>query len=116
MAETSDDDGRAGRIRHNRAFWSDVHEQFTGSDAARRWSEPGVSWGLFGHAESDLGVLGQVADRAVLEIGCGTAYLSAWLARDGASVVALDLSHEQLGTAQERQSQVGPRFPLVEAI
>jgi SAM-dependent methyltransferase len=111
----SDDQAGPGRIQRNRALWADVHEQFTGGDAARRWSEPGVSWGLFRQPESAIGALGPVSGRSVLEIGCGTAYLSAWLARAGATVVGLDLSHEQLGTAQACQSRFGPCFPLVES-
>ena len=51
----------------------------------------------------------------MLEIGCGTAYLGAWLARAGATVVALDLSREQLTSAAECQARIGPTFPLVEA-
>lgn len=110
-----DDDGGAGRIARARALWADVHEQFTGTDAAGRWAEPEVSWGLFRHPEAELGVLGPVAGLAVLEIGCGTAYLGAWLARAGATVTGLDLSHHQLHTAADCQARTGPRFGLVEA-
>ena len=106
---------RSERIRHNRMLWADVHDQFTGDDAARRWAEAEVSWGLFRHPESEIGALGEVAGQKVLEIGCGTAYLSAWLARAGADVVALDLSREQLGSARRCQAEIGPRFPLVES-
>ena len=103
------------RIAHNRRLWADVHDQFTGVDAARRWSEDDVSWGLFRHPESSIGALGSVAGLHVLEVGCGTAYLGAWLARAGAVVVALDLSREQLGSARDCQVRIGPRFPLIEA-
>jgi hypothetical protein len=34
--------------------------------------------------EQQLGVLGDVAGLDVIELGCGTAYFSAWLARRGA--------------------------------
>jgi SAM-dependent methyltransferase len=103
------------RIRHHRALWADVNDQFTDADATRRWSEASVSWGLFRHPESDLGAIGPLAGRAVLEVGCGTAYLSAWIARAGGEVVALDLSPDQLDTARRRQDATGPRFPLVES-
>ena len=49
-----------------------------------------------------------------MELACGTAYFSAWLARAGATTVAVDLSHEQLMTARRMQTQVGPVFPLVQ--
>jgi SAM-dependent methyltransferase len=60
-------------------------------------------------------VLGDVAGSRVVELGCGTAYLSAWLARQGARVVGVDLSAAQLATARRCQHGVGPSFPLVEA-
>ena len=50
----------------------------------------------------------------VVEIGCGTAYISAWLARRGASaVVGLDPTPAQLATARRSGAEIGPRFPLV---
>jgi SAM-dependent methyltransferase len=114
MTSGRDPDATA-RIRRHRALWADVNDQFTGVDAVGRWSEPSVSWGLFRHPESDLGALGPVAGLPVLDLGCGTGYLGAWLARAGAAVVALDLSPDQLDTARRCQHEIGPSFPLVEA-
>ena len=65
--------------------------------------------------ERDLGVLGDVERLDVVELACGTAYFSAWLARAGATAVALDLSGEQLATARRLQREHGPHFPLVQA-
>ena len=52
----------------------------------------GFVWGLFHMPERELGVLGDVADLDVIELGCGTAYVSAWLARMGARPVGVDLT------------------------
>src|SRR3954465_4157085 len=79
------------------------------------WTRPEVVWGLFAVAETELGVLGDVRGLDVVELACGTAYFSAWLARAGARTVAVDISHEQLMTARRMQAQVGPVFPLVQA-
>src|SRR4051812_36413451 len=79
------------------------------------WTRPEVVWGLFAVAETELGVLGDVRGLDVAELACGTAYFSAWLARAGASVVAVDLSREQLATARRLQRRLGPAFPLVQA-
>jgi len=49
----------------------------------------------------------------VAELGCGTAYVSAWLARRGARPVGLDLAERQLETAARLQREHGLRFPLV---
>lgn len=51
----------------------------------------------------------------VVELGCGTAYLLAWLARRGARPTGVDLTAAQPATARRRQDRFGIRFPLVEA-
>jgi SAM-dependent methyltransferase len=103
------------RIAHNRAIWSEVNAQFTDADAESRWQSADLGWGLFHIPETDVGALNDVAGARVVELGCGTAYLSAWLARSGAGVVGVDLSPAQLVTARRCQREIGPVFPLVEA-
>jgi len=49
----------------------------------------------------------------VVELGCGTAYVSGWLARAGGRPVGVDISREQLATARAMQQEFGIRFPLV---
>ena len=98
----------------NRALWAVMNERFTDAAAADMWSRRDPVWGLFAVPERDLGVLGQVHGLDVVELACGTAYFSAWLARAGARPVAVDLSHEQLVTARRMQTQAGPVFPLVQ--
>jgi SAM-dependent methyltransferase len=51
----------------------------------------------------------------VVELGCGTAYWSAWLARRGAGVVGLDNSARQLATARALQREHRLAFPLLHA-
>lgn len=106
---------RASEIALNRALWAVVNERFTDAAAEDLWTWPEIVWGIFAVPERDLGVLGDVRGLEVAELACGTAYFSAWLARAGASVVALDLSGEQLTTARRLQRQHGPDFPLVQA-
>src|SRR5207244_4060735 len=60
-------------------------------------------------------VLGDVAGLDVLDLGCGIAYFSAWLARRGARVVGLDVTPAQLETARRMQAASGLEFPLIEA-
>jgi SAM-dependent methyltransferase len=96
-------------------LWASVNEEFTDEDAVRRWADDGIGWGLFGVPERELGVLGDVSGARVVELGCGTAYLSAQLARLGARPVAVDLSPHQLRTATGCQRRFGVHFPLVEA-
>jgi SAM-dependent methyltransferase len=54
-----------------------------------------------------------LAGRDALELGCGTAYVSAWMARRGARVVGIDNSPAQLETAARLQAEHGLAFPLL---
>ncbi|HSO66138.1 MAG TPA: class I SAM-dependent methyltransferase [Ornithinibacter sp.] len=109
------DDGRGAEISLNRALWAVVNDRFTDAAADAMWARPEAVWGLFAVPERSLGVLGDVRGLDVAELACGTAYVSAWLARAGARPVALDLSGEQLATARRLQGTLGPVFPLVQA-
>jgi SAM-dependent methyltransferase len=96
-------DDRATEVAQNRVLWGVLNERFTGAAANALWSRTEVVWGLFSVPDRLLGVLGDVADRHVVELACGTAYFSAWLTAAGAKTVALDLSGEQLATARGLQ-------------
>ena len=50
-----------------------------------------------------------------IELGCGTAYVSAWLARRGARPVAIDPTPGQLAIAADCQAEFGLSFPLIQA-
>jgi SAM-dependent methyltransferase len=101
--------------RENRALWSHVNDQFTDDDAETRWATGSIRWGLFQLPEEEVGLVGDVSGLDVVELGSGTAFLSAGLARAGARAVAVDLSRAQLATARRCQRRFGPSFPLVEA-
>jgi SAM-dependent methyltransferase len=100
--------------RQNRAYWE--HQAATYVESGRRsWSEPEPSWGIWHIPEADVRALPDVAGLDAVELGCGTAYFSAWLARRGARPVGVDLSEPQLATARELQAEHGLEFPLVRA-
>jgi SAM-dependent methyltransferase len=65
--------------------------------------------------ESDVGLLGELAGRCVLEVGCGSAPCARWLAVQGAAVVGLDLSAEMLRHAVNTGRETGISVPLVQA-
>lgn len=100
----------------NIEHWTRANSEFVDADALQRWSEDEVSWGLWRTPEAEIGVLGDVSGLDVVELGCGTAYLSAWLARRGARVVGVDPTPAQLATARRMQARFGDEFPLVEAV
>ena len=108
MADLSD------AARRNRAFWDDRadeyqarHREFIGRGEPR--------WGVWQLPESELGILGDVTGKDVLELGCGAAQWSILLALRGASPVGLDNSERQLEHARAAMAAAGVEFPLVHA-
>jgi SAM-dependent methyltransferase len=76
------------------------------------WSREEITWGMTRVPEARVNALPPVEDKDVLEAGCGTAYVSAWLARRGARPTGIDVSDEQLATARRFQQEFGLEFPL----
>lgn len=72
-------------------------------------------WGPERLREAEARLLGEVAGRDVLEVGCGAAQCSRWLLRQGARPVAFDLSRGQLAEAVRVSEDSGIRVPLVQA-
>jgi SAM-dependent methyltransferase len=99
----------------NVQLWTKVNVEFTDADAERAWTEDGFSWGIWGVPESELGVFGDVSGLDAVELGCGTAYCSARLARMGARVVGVDPTPAQLDTARRMQVEYELEFPLIQA-
>ena len=81
--------------------------------AERAWATDQPYWGIWGVPESDVGALDgiELAGTDVVELGCGTAYWSAWLARRGASPVGIDVTDAQLETARRMQAEHGLDVP-----
>lgn len=65
--------------------------------------------------EQEARLLGDVRDRLVLEVGCGSAMCSRWLAGQGARPVAFDLSAGMLRHARSGAAATGIAVPLVQA-
>jgi SAM-dependent methyltransferase len=99
----------------NRQVWTRSNAQYTDRAAPEAWAREEIVWGQFGVREADVGALGDVSGKDVIELGCGTAYFSAWLARRGARPVGVDVTPAQLETARRMQRDFGLAFPLVEA-
>jgi SAM-dependent methyltransferase len=100
-------------VRRNRAYWDTLAAEFA-TPGERNWAAAEPSWGIWGIAESELHLLPEALDgKDAIELGCGTAYVSAWLARRGARVTGIDNSPEQLETARRLQREHGLQFPLL---
>jgi SAM-dependent methyltransferase len=101
--------------RRNREVWTRSNSEYTDAQAVEAWAQRDIEWGTYGVPESALNVLGDVAGKDVIELGCGTAYFAAWLAKLGARPVGLDITPAQLETALRMMAETGIEFPLIEA-
>jgi SAM-dependent methyltransferase len=106
-------DGLPEHVRLNRAVWDRWATEYA-EYGERAWAAAQPSWGLWDVPESDLHMLpDDMAGIDAIELGCGTGYVSSWMARRGARVVAIDNSAAQLATASRLQRQHGLDFPLL---
>lgn len=100
-------------VRHNRAYWDQKAREYVAS-GERHWAAASPSWGIWNVPESEIGMFPEdLAGKDAIELGCGTGYVSAWLARGGAKVVGIDNSEAQLETARRLQREHGIDFPLI---
>jgi SAM-dependent methyltransferase len=100
-------------VRRNREAWDSTAHEYV-DPGRRNWAADAVTWGIWDVPEADVGMLpGDLAGLDTIELGCGTAYVSAWLARRGARPVGIDNSPAQLQTARALQAEHGLEFPLL---
>src|SRR5579872_6871658 len=107
--------GPDDHVTRNREAWDQWAAEYAGP-GLRAWAAAEPTWGIWQIPEARTGVLpADLAGRDTIELGCGTGYVSAWLARRGARPVGLDNSAAQLATARELQGRHDLRFPLIHA-
>jgi SAM-dependent methyltransferase len=99
-------------VRQNRDWWNAASEGYQDRHA-RTLTPDTLSWGAWRAPESELLVLGDVADRDVLEIGCGAAQSSIALALLGARPVGLDVSEAQLAHGRQLMAGLDLEVPLI---
>jgi SAM-dependent methyltransferase len=103
-------------VRLNRDVWTKSNARYTDGRAEEAWSETEMTWGVWGTPESAVKVLPDLSGKDVVELGCGTAYIGAWIKRGGARrVVGVDITPAQLATAQRLNRKTGLGLELVEA-
>ena len=100
-------------VLRNRTQWDAWAEEYV-RPGRENWESEEPSWGIWGIPESRVGILPpDLEGRDTIELGCGTGYVSAWLARRGARPVGIDNSPAQLETARAFQREFGLDFPLL---
>lgn len=108
MATTPDE-----HVRVNRAYWDDMADQWV-APGQRRWASPEPVWGIWDVPDDQVSLLPpDCSGLDVVELGCGTGYVSGWAARRGArSVTGIDNSAEQLATARRLADEHGVEMRL----
>ena len=101
-------------LERNREAWTEWAPEFA-ERAEANWAQDEITWGVWDAPEAELRVLPEIDGKDAVELGCGTAYVSAWLARGNARVVGVDPTPAQLETARRMQQQFGLAFSLIEA-
>ena len=99
----------------NREAWTRANRDHTDARAHGAWSQREIAWGVWQVPESEVGVLPDVEGMDVVELGCGTAYFGAWLARRGARVVGADITPAQLATARRLEAEFSLGLQFIEA-
>ena len=101
-------------LQGNVDFWQKEAAKYAeyGEDA---WASDQPVWGIWEIPESDAGLLpADMSGLTCIELGCGTAYVSAWMCRRGADVVAIDPAPNQLATARRLQKEHQLEFVIEE--
>ena len=100
-------------VEGNRISWTGQASAYA-TAGERAWASGEPTWGIFSIPEAQVGLLpDDLEGKDVVELGCGTAYVSAWMARRGAFPVGIDITPAQIETAKRLQDQHGLHFPLI---
>lgn len=99
-------------VRRNRDYWNGMAEDWV-SPGERQWASNTPAWGCWEIPETELRLLpADLQGLDTIELGCGTGYVSGWLARRGARAVGVDASEKQLETARRLAEEYGVALTL----
>lgn len=110
--------GSEASDRASRSWWDSDADEYhrTHGEFLGVGSEKGeFVWCPEGLHEGDVHLLGDVAGKDVLEVGCGSAPCARWLGTQGARAVGLDISAGMLGKGVDAMAAAGDSVPLIQA-
>lgn len=99
-------------VRANAADWDAYADEYQ-STHGEFLGDAGFLWGPEGEREDEVGALGEVAGRDVLEIGSGAGQCSRWVLQRGGRPVAIDVSWRQLQHHRRIDADLGVHVPAV---
>jgi SAM-dependent methyltransferase len=98
--------------RRTRAHWDNWSDRYQASTGVQLLAAP-AAWGAWRIPEAELRLLPDLAGKAILELGCGAAQWSLWLAQQGARVAGIDLSGRQLAHARGNIASANVQVSLI---
>jgi SAM-dependent methyltransferase len=99
-------------VERNRTAWERWAPGYAA--AGRKAWQDELRWGIWGIPESEARLLEGIEPRAdVIELGCGTAAISACLSRLGMQPIGVDIVRAQLETAAQLEREFGISFGLL---
>ncbi|MGI9622685.1 MAG: class I SAM-dependent methyltransferase [Acidimicrobiales bacterium] len=102
---TSPEPSLPEHVAENRRYWDAMADDWVAM-GERAWLVDNPSWGIWDVSNDDAPLLpDDMAGLDAIELGCGTGYVSAWMARRGATVTAIDNSERQLETARRLSAE-----------
>jgi SAM-dependent methyltransferase len=101
-------------VQRNREAWAEYAKEFV-EPGHQAWASEEPRWGIWHVPEAELHVLpDDLEGKDVVELGCGSGYVSAWVARRGANPIGIDLTWNQLASAVKYREEFGIPYPLVQ--
>ena len=104
----------ADHVPINRDHWDGMADDWVAL-GERLWALETPEWGIWNVPDAQVTLLpADMAGMDAVELGCGTGYVSGWMARRGARVTAIDVSSRQLTSARRLAGEHGARIDFVE--
>lgn len=100
----------------NRQYWNRNADWWV-NPGRRSWASDQPHWGIWGILNDELPLLpDDMKGLDAIEIGCGTAYVSAWMVRRGARVTGIDPSDRQLESARSFMAEYRTEIELIHGV
>ncbi|MEM9561678.1 MAG: class I SAM-dependent methyltransferase [Actinomycetota bacterium] len=99
-------------VAENRQHWDALADDWAALTEGAWTREP--TWGNWSVPDAEVEMLPvDMRGMDAIELGCGTGYVSAWMARRGATVTGIDNSERQLATARRLADEHGIDLTLI---
>jgi len=97
----------------NRDYWNGMAQDWVAA-GERLWACTVPQWGVWGTPNAEAPLLpADMSGQTAIELGCGTGYVSGWMARLGANVTGIDISENQLATARRLADDHGANITFL---